>query len=645
MVRVLIVQSGLDVGDWVERAFPRDRFLLGFGIDALTVVATASAQEIDLVVLDTPLSDLDVRSLLDRLHADRLRIAVVVLGDPPPGEPDRVGFPLRFVRKPLDAREMDAAVESVLREAEERRSIPPLAPPSAAPPQRVDAVPTIPPAAGFEQVVAAERAILTAAEDAPADRAIRTAVIVDGEAASAARLAALVEGVGATVRILTWRDCDTLEPLRLQPPDVLLVGVESAAEAERFVRDIRLDARLRNAPLAVVSSSLAVLDAVRMLPPPAIEVLRRDAPDQEVTARIGSMLAPLEQTRERIAAEKVASGEIAPVGAIGVLRLAAEVRGTARVVLRGDGRLAEIDLTDGAISAIAVTEPDGRHRTDVDALVPIVAMRSGRYSVRPPPLAGSSGGMRLPVPDVLWQVADRMTDLLVCTTPVRIARVERVRFHDSAGVVRGLSPAESRGRARLQEGAPPRAVSGMSGMSLEAVAKLVQKLVLAGEVAAVEGPHLTRKPVEEEPAPPPPPPAARPAVRIRVVPPGGALPPPPDARPTVPPHEVGAAAATAERTITLEEALSLDRVLIREGEQTAAPAGRPRTDLSAVSALLAEAAGARPDRATPISVPPPPLDAEPEAHLPPPAARPAAAAPAAPARPAPAEAAVSATKP
>jgi DNA-binding response OmpR family regulator len=548
-VRVLIIQSDVAPAESVAEAFPPIRYLVTYATDPLTVVATAVSRDIDVVVLDTPSYDVEVDSLLWRLDSESIRLPIVVVGSSPPPQPMRVRFPVRYLPKPVDPVRLAAEVESVLADAEAVRSAAvPLPPEQAAgrskhpsgdfpewtrmtrelaretgelviaapapapgaaeapdvrivePPRTAPAPPAEPPAGAG--AVPIERVLSVGERDAvgPPALAGRSAAVAGSDPAITSGLGVVLRDAGMDVREVAREPLAALPEIRARPPDVVAVDPGTRDDVARVLQALRADVRLWHRPIVVVSARPDVLDAARLLGRGADEALRAEAPEREILSKIGVLLAPLEQAREHIAKDRTASGEIGPVGVVAVVRIAAATRREARAVLRGDGRLAEIDLLDGQIAAVRLTEPDGRYATGVEALTPMLALRSGRWSVRPLPLARPGASLRLPIPGALWDAADRLTELLSHATPDLVLRVRRLRLRERAGAARGFSAAEIRARERLQTGDAPRTLLGAPGMTVDGIARLVEKLILAGEVAALEEEEAGRIDVTTAPA-------------------------------------------------------------------------------------------------------------------------------------------------
>jgi DNA-binding response OmpR family regulator len=131
-IRVLVIQSDIAPAEAVLHAFPPERFAPSFAGDALSVMAAATAREIDVVVLDAPLFDVEIDTLLWRLDAEQLSVPVLVLGATPPPQPMKLRFPTHYLAKPVEAARLTAEVEELARSRREKASLPPAG--GAAPP-------------------------------------------------------------------------------------------------------------------------------------------------------------------------------------------------------------------------------------------------------------------------------------------------------------------------------------------------------------------------------------------------------------------------------------------------------------------------------------------------------------------------------
>ncbi|MBN1772946.1 MAG: hypothetical protein JXB32_16880 [Deltaproteobacteria bacterium] len=577
-LRVLVVQSALPPLDAVPDAWPTGRFDVTFARDALTVVASVSAREVDVVLLDTPLFDVDIDALLRDLERQRSGVPVLVLGGPRPARLPQLSFVVRHLRKPIEAEPLRQEVEAVVRETEHERSLPPpqsvrgesdaadflewsqlamelaeatvekdgpvpadaaasaeatvekdgpLPADAAASAEATVEIPGSELAASAEATVARAGAVSDSAEamietDGPAgaprrrdssrppsrrargvdlERALtidgpdaappplagRTAAIVGRRVDVATRISLALYAAGVEVRILEGGLGDVLPQLREVPPDLVVVDAVDGEDVERAQREFRAEVRLWHRPLLLVAADAELETLLRTAVPGGPDaVVRADAAEAELVAKAGFLLAPAEQVRDRMLREKVAAGEIGPVGVATLVRLAAAARPEGRLVLRGEGRLAELDLRGPEIVQARLTEPDGRQLAGEEALAVAMTLRSGRYSLRPPPIARPFAALHLPIPQALWDAADRLSDLIRRAAPDRLPRVRRLRLRDRSGPILGLSSVELRARERLQTGDAPRVLAGAPGFDAELVARLVEKLVLCGDVVDVE---------------------------------------------------------------------------------------------------------------------------------------------------------------
>ncbi|NMC70844.1 MAG: DUF4388 domain-containing protein, partial [Myxococcales bacterium] len=552
-----------------------------------------SARETDVVLLDTPVFDVDTDALLLDLERQHSRVPVLVVGGPPPGRMSGYPFAVRHLLKPIESERLRQEIDAVVREAAYERSLPPppgrggdessdflewsqlalelaeetgespvdaaagtdapgespasrtapgadaeaaggrradeetvevpapgsaaaaappeadddaveildLAPADAGPPEtgpaRRDAgvPPPAPPRSKplrppppRARGVNLERTLTVEGLDAAAPPlAGRTAAIVGRHIDLATRISLALYAAGVEVRILEGGLGDVLSGLRESPPDLLVVEPDGAEDVACTLREFRAEVRLWHRPLLLVAGDAEAEALLRTHVPGGPDaVVRADAGEAELVAKAGFLLAPAEQVRERMLRDKVATGEIGPVGVATLLRLAALARPEGRLVLRGEGRLAEFDLRGSEIVQARLTEPDGRSFEGPDALFLALTIRTGRYSLRPPPVARPLVSLRLPIPQALWDAADRLADLLRRLAPERLPRVRRLRLRDRAGPIRGLSPVELRARERLQTGDAPRVLAGAPGLDAERVALLVEKLALSGDVVDVE---------------------------------------------------------------------------------------------------------------------------------------------------------------
>ena len=610
-LRVLVVQSPLPPQHAVSPDFHAGRFDVAFARDALTVVASASARETDVVVLDTPIFEVDVDALLLDLERHHGKAPVLVLGDPPPGRVSGYPFLVRHLLKPIDSERLRREIDAIVRDAAYQRSLPPpptggrgdaasdflewsqlalelseepgegpesnatkasasaastesRTPAGAATPHEatesaakttgqaargapaeavdggqadeptVEAPPPVPAEAPPPEVDEATAQVGRLAppppETGPASReagvssaaprrsspphpprtlphgmsvertltvggleaagpplAGRTAAIVGCRPDVAARVSLALRAAGLEVRIFDNDLADGLPGLRPSPPDLLVIEPHGAEDLSRTLRELRAEVRLWHRPVLLVAADAETVALLRRHAPGGPDaVVRADAGEAELVAKAGFLLAPAEQVRERMLREKVAAGEIGPVGVATLVHLAALARPEGRLVLRGEGRLAEIDLRGSEIIQARLTEPDGRSFEGFEALGLTLTLRNGRFSLRPPPAARPLTPLRLPVPQAVWEAADRLTGLLRRLTPDRLPRVRRLRLRDRTGPIRGLSSLELHARDRLQAGDAPRVLARAPGLDAERVALLVEKLALAGDVVDVE---------------------------------------------------------------------------------------------------------------------------------------------------------------
>ena len=666
-LRVLVIRSYIAPLEAILDAFPARRFEANFAHDALTVLASVSAREADVVVLDTPLFEVDIDTLLWKLEQQQSRVPVLILGDSPPPQPMRLQFIVRYLPKPLAVQRLREEVEAVVREAGRGASLPPsrrvreeavaadflewsqltaelteeeaAAEPTleegAAPPEPVDETVETVEIPGAELAAAAVRtaqadatvdvapaesvaaaaqreqvertvevegaaladaaARMESAEEtietdgpagvpeppvparpprrpargvdlertltldgpdaAPPPLAGRSAAIVGRRVEVATRVSLALYAAGLEVRILEGGLADVLPQLRGEPPDLVVVELAERDEVEPTLREFRAEVRLWHRPLLVVAASAELEALLRTSVPGGPDaVVQADAAEAELIAKAGFLLAPVEQLRERMRGGKAVSGELGPIGVVTLVRLAAAARPEGRLVLRGEGRLAELELRGSELVQVRLTEPDGRQLEGEAALAVALTMRAGRYSFRPPPVARSGASLHLPIPQALWDVADRLGSLIRRLAPERLPRIRRLRLRDRSGPLRGLASAELRARERFQAGDAPRVLFGAPGLGPEAVARLVEKLVLSGDVVDVEEDEGEAAPAaeledatlelldavaaEELPAvaPPPRPPSAvrtlfgipPPGVAGRAVPPPESGPPPPE---------------------------------------------------------------------------------------------------------------------
>ena len=562
---MLVIRSYVAPLEAILDAFPARRFEANFAHDALTVLASVSAREADVVVLDTPLFEVEIDTLLWRLEQQQSRVPVLILGDSPPPQPMRLQFIVRYLPKPLAVQRLREEVEAVVREAGPGVSLPPsrrvreeavaadflewsqltaeltedaapaeptreegVAPPeptvvrAVVPPEPVDETVELPGAALAAAAARMESAEETVETDGPAgvpeprepDRppprpargvdlertltldgpdaappplAGRAAAIVGRRIDVATRVSLALYAAGLEVRILEGGLADVLPQLRDEPPDLVVVELADRDEVEPTLQEFRAEVRLWHRPLLVVAADAELEALLRTTVPGGPDaVVQADAAEAELIAKAGFLLAPAEQVRERMLGGKAAAGEIGPVGVVTLVRLAAAARPEGRLVLRGDGRLAEIDLRGSEITQVRLTEPDGRQLAGEAALAVALTLRTGRYSFRPPPVARPAATLHLPIPQALWDAADRLGTLIRRLAPERLPRIRRLQLRDRSGPLRGLTSAELRARERFQTGDAPRVLFGAPGLGPEAVARLVEKLVLSGDVVDVE---------------------------------------------------------------------------------------------------------------------------------------------------------------
>ena len=78
-MRVLIVEDEPRIASFVQRGLEAEGFTVGVAVDGRAGLAEATSGEYDLVLLDLILPELSGEEVLERLHAERPDLPVIVL--------------------------------------------------------------------------------------------------------------------------------------------------------------------------------------------------------------------------------------------------------------------------------------------------------------------------------------------------------------------------------------------------------------------------------------------------------------------------------------------------------------------------------------------------------------------------------------
>ncbi len=333
----------------------------------------------------------------------------------------------------------------------------------------------------------------------------RSALVVDDDPAVRAFFAAVFEEVGARVgRAENGRDA--LDKAVLSRPDIIVTDIlMPEMDGWELCRALRRDFSLRDVPVILLSWKEDFVQRMKELDAKADGYLLKEAQKPAILETVRSVLRPRMLLEQRLSAGGEVTGRIDSVGIVTLLRAVCRYRGDAKLRVRENWNLFEIEVRAGVPVSAVRTSTDGTFRRGPDSFDEIIAVDGGRFTVMPAagtPRANLTGSIE----DLVAASAGRVGALVASVSDAALLRVTGVTFRAEA-LETYLNVAPERVRdvvRRLSAGQPPTEIMEATGAGPQELERILVDLCKRGAVHAVLSPpvrtetSVVRKLADEE---------------------------------------------------------------------------------------------------------------------------------------------------
>ena len=267
--------------------------------------------------------------------------------------------------------------------------------------------------------------------------------------------------------------------------DILMPGLDGIA----LCRELKRDIVLRDTPVVLISWKEDLLLRLRELGTDADGFLRKEASASSVLRTISELVAPRSHVAARLAAGGEVRGRLDGLTPRLILELAIAHRPDAQVSLRDAAYLYEIEIRDGRPRRVTRTAADGSFERGDRVLSGLLGIGAGRFAVTPSgtPCRDDVGSS---LRELLAPLIARARASLAATRSERIGDIERVVV-DLGAIERYLPAMPRQASSLLQQmadGASPRALLTVGGVSERLLAGVLTDLARRGALTAVLGP-------------------------------------------------------------------------------------------------------------------------------------------------------------
>lgn len=254
-------------------------------------------------------------------------------------------------------------------------------------------------------------------------------LVVDDDPAVLWFFAGLLREAGADV-LQAQDGREALELARRKRPhlvlsDILMPKIDGFA----LCRELRRDALLEHVPMILLSWKEDLLERMRELDAGASGYLRKEAGHNEVLNAVATALQSRLQLVAALREPGEVSGRVEDVGIVPLLESVAHARPDARISLQDAWNLFEVDLRDGQRLAVTRTAADGSFARGERALVQLLGVNAGRFSVVANQLA-LRGALEESFASALEKAGKALAAVLAAVSDTRLVHVALLSFED-----------------------------------------------------------------------------------------------------------------------------------------------------------------------------------------------------------------------
>jgi len=405
-----------------------------------------------------------------------------------------------------------------------------------------------------------------------ADLAGRVVLVVDDDPAVRWLFTSVLGDAGASVDTAADGRA-ALDRARARRPDVIVSDIlMPEMDGWELCGSIRNDFSLRDIPIVLLSWKEDFFQRMKELQAGADEYLLKEAQRTQILDRLRALLRPRSLLEARLSAGREVHGRVDATGILTLVRAIATVRGDAKLTVRENWNLFELELRAGRPISVTRTATDGSFSRGPTAFSELLGVDGGRYSVGTP-TQGVRANLEGELEDLIRIGAHHINELVRLVVGGAAMRIARLQLRpESLEAYLRAAPDRVRGVVQiLAKGKTPRELVLEGATSLLELERILLDLVKRGGVEAIEAPapetHIAMPPPtpdqrrwdtlgrsdqsdrDEEPPPPP----ARRAIPSPVpaepaMPSRPSVPVMPEGRPSLAPMTIPAVRASSAQT-------------------------------------------------------------------------------------------------
>ena len=223
---------------------------------------------------------------------------------------------------------------------------------------------------------------------------------------------------------------EALELARRKQPQLILSDIlMPKIDGFALCRELKRDALLAHIPVILLSWKDDLLDRMRELDAGASAYVRKESGSREILDTIASVLRPRADFAQALASEGEVLGRVEALGIVPLLETVAAARPDARITVQDAWNLFEVELRAGQRVSVTRTAADGAFARGERALLQLLGVNAGRYSVHV-----STTSLRSPLAEsfgaALQSAGKALSALLDAVSDTRLVHVALLAFEE-----------------------------------------------------------------------------------------------------------------------------------------------------------------------------------------------------------------------